>query len=181
MHRLAWCILFALAALGVACVGALSSCAVEPAPAVAALVTEPPWTIHTISSAYQGADGHALGDVDQDGDADIAVAWEQSARIAHQRSAVRHARPAGAGPYQAGALADVDGDGDLDAVTTPGEAAAPAGPRWFEAPTWTEHVIADAGGKWDELDLVDVDADGDLDVVSTEQVLGLGAVWLERP
>ncbi len=89
--------------------------------------------------------------------------------------------PASAGPYQAGALADVDGDGDLDAVTSPAESLAPAGLRWFEAPGWTERAITDGGGKWDEIDLVDVDADGDLDVVSTEQVLGLGAVWLERP
>lgn len=36
-HRLAWCLLAALAALGVACVGAISSCAVDPEPLLEAL------------------------------------------------------------------------------------------------------------------------------------------------
>lgn len=94
--------------------------------------------------------------------------------------------PWSAGPYQAGRLVDLDGDGWEDVVTTPGMVGgtpppASAGPRWFRGPDWTEMVVADGGGKWDEVDVWDVDADGDLDLVSTEQLLGGGVVWLEQP
>ncbi len=94
--------------------------------------------------------------------------------------------PWSAGPYHAGRLVDLDGDGWEDVVTTPGMVGgiappASAGPRWFRGPDWTEVVVADGGGKWDEVDVWDVDADGDLDLVSTEQLLGGGVVWLEQP
>jgi hypothetical protein len=58
------------------------------------------------------------------------------------------------------AVGDIDGDG-LDDVMVGSENSI--GVVWYQAPTWTRHVIG-AGGFTTDGELVDLDKDGDLDV-----------------
>lgn len=62
---------------------AIAACVdAAPAPAPATFIDpDIAWTPHTIYNGLVGADGHALGDVDGDGDLDALVAWEQSAKV----------------------------------------------------------------------------------------------------
>ena len=46
-----------------------------------AVVSNEPWVVHTIANDLRGADGHATADADHDGDADVAVVWEESSRV----------------------------------------------------------------------------------------------------
>jgi hypothetical protein len=74
-RRLAWCLLVALAALAAACIGSAVSCVDADDAAPAALLADPvqPWPRHTITAAYQGADGHVLFDANGDGLLDAAT------------------------------------------------------------------------------------------------------------
>ena len=40
-----------------------------------------PWKMHIIDDKYAGADGVHLMDIDQDGDLDAVVVWEEDAKL----------------------------------------------------------------------------------------------------
>ena len=177
-HRLAWCLLFALAALGVACVGAMSGCATEPSTSPAALDPATPWVRHTIYAGLIGADGHALGDVDHDGDIDVAVAWEQSARATVSLQPADATQPwptiqvATTQGCEAVALGDLDGDEHLDVVSVgQGKTVRVSfgnGDGTFAAAITV--AVASTLQQWMAVAVVDTDGDGDAEIVAGGRV-----------
>ncbi|MCH8192994.1 MAG: VCBS repeat-containing protein, partial [Planctomycetes bacterium] len=86
----------------------------------------PAWSVHVIDSGLSGGDGVRLLDVDDDGDLDLAVGWEQSGVVRLYLNpgpvaAVRSKWPAidcGPAPNVEDAMpADIDGDGRIDVVS----------------------------------------------------------------
>lgn len=151
----------------------LGACADAPGTTPMALDPAAPWVRHTIYAGLQGADGHALADVDGDGDLDAAVAWEQSAKVT---ISLQPADPTGPWPTTtlftvAGAedvaIADFDGDGALDVVGAGqgkkivvafghGDGTFGAGVT-LAAATGLQYYMA--------LAPVDTDGDGDVEIV----------------
>jgi len=112
--------------------------------------------------------GHAgldYGDIDGDGDQDIAysngwyrrdgAAWTWLQVAPNSFPGVSSAR-----------LGDMDNDGDLDLVMSAGHDGI--GVKYFENPSWTEHDIAPTLKNPECLDVADLDGDSDLDVVTCD-------------
>ena len=142
-----------------------------------------PWVRHTIASDLVGADGHALGDVDGDGDADIAVAWEESSRVTVY---ARPADPRGPWPLLASyahssaedvTLCDIDGDGWRDVVSA-GEDKRIRVARNLGG-TFAAPVIIGAATnvqQWTQLACADLDGDGALELVAGGRIASAGQV-----
>jgi hypothetical protein len=121
-------------------------------------------------------EGTALGDIDGDGDLDIAHngVWLENPLPAGGLSAPwpRHEFAPGA-PHDVGVLvADIDGDGRNDLVLAPSESAGRPF-VWYESATprtgpWTAHVIDPAVSYFHTFKAADMDGDGDLDLVTAE-------------
>lgn len=90
------------------------------------------WTRHTIDNNFIGADGVDLQDIDQDGDMDAVVGWEESGLvIAYENPGaeqVMHPWPAvnvNSDPdlkkVEDAKFADLDGDGSVDSVVSASE------------------------------------------------------------
>lgn len=155
----------------------------------------PAWPVHVIDSGLSGGDGVRLLDVDDDGDLDLAVGWEQSgvSRLYLNPGpvpAVRGRWPAidcGSAPNVEDAMpADMDGDGDLDAIVPSKD---PDRIDWYErldasGLNWTGHEIAFPPnmGKSKGVKIGDINLDGRLDFVlscaSARDPLS-GLVWME--
>jgi len=87
------------------------------------------WTMHTIESRLNGADGVDLFDIDGDGDIDALSSWEESAEVMlHENPGADNIREPWTGNRVSGGLtmrkvedaryADFSGDGKVDAVVT---------------------------------------------------------------
>jgi hypothetical protein len=72
--------------------------------------------------------------------------------------------------------ADLNGDGQTDFLATRGHGK---GVIWFQAPTWTEHVIHDSLQEPHSLVVVDMDGDGDMDA-ATCAYGDRRAMWFEN-
>jgi len=143
----------------------LTACA-SPAPTVttaAALDGAPGWTMHTITAPtvgagtpLRGADGVALGDVDDDGDLDVVTPWEQGDAIS---VALHPADPTEPWPTvivgtSVGAedaiFADVDHDGRLDVVSA-SEASKRICVHFQDPGAWTTVVVSAGAQRWMQL------------------------------
>jgi len=121
-----------------------------------------------------------FGDLDGDGDFDVAVGIDSGATLMYQntgsvtapvwtRNTVWETGIAGVGSRSVPALADLDGDGDLDLMigtevgTTLGyrNTGTSSLPQWTREATWD---IADIGSRTNP-ELVDLDNDGDFDLL----------------
>ncbi|HYD09659.1 MAG TPA: VCBS repeat-containing protein, partial [Acidimicrobiales bacterium] len=153
--------------------------AVVPAAPVAARTVD--WT-STSLGAHGGVRGMTAGDIDGDGDVDLAtadsadLAWYENQLGTWARRTLSSDGGGGTGDDDV-ALGDIDGDGDLDAVGA--WSASTADVRWYEnngtpaGGAWAPLVIATGGGQKVGVDVADVNRDGDLDVVVAASADGL--------
>lgn len=154
------------------------------------------WTFEIVDAAFDAALRALAGDIDGDGDADLAgvafgddgiggFAWWSRGAGVWARHVVAWPVPAA----RALALCDVDRDGDLDLI---GSACATAIDEvlWWENPTWAIHGVASDLGAWN-LEAADLDRDGDCDLLYgaladdwagwVENADGAGGSWTPRP
>ena len=133
------------------------------------------------------------GDLDQDGDLDVAVAvsafptirlfFQESPRIF---SAMATGVPLGGGftPYATEwiTLADVDLDGDLDIVGSDGFTQGRVTVVWQTAPGQFGGNVVSLGSLFDprQTRVVDIDGDNDLDILVADDALRVVALYLQK-
>jgi hypothetical protein len=142
---------------------------------------EVPWPIHLISTECE-EEGVAVGDIDGDGDPDIAATHADGGHVVWLENPGSLKGPwkmrvAGEGrPWMDRvALADLNGDGRPDIVAT--EERQDWKPDaliyWFEAPAdpkteeWKRHIVA-RHRSINSMDVADFDEDGRMDIVVAE-------------
>ncbi|MFO0982883.1 MAG: VCBS repeat-containing protein [Planctomycetota bacterium] len=158
------------------------------------------WQRTTIDASFDGANFVVTGDVDHDGDVDVASAARNGDEIAwwenlggQGQSWTKHSVVTGFDLAAGTDLADVDGDGDLDVL---GVAFNSNTIAWWEnadavGTTWTQHLVDTDFTFAIYVEGADVDRDGDIDLVGAahnqgeiswfENLDGKGTQWLEHP
>ena len=139
------------------------------------------WPIMRITTTTGGEQkAIGTGDLDNDGDLDIAVAagesqlqvdwWSNPADGTN--SWIRHGIGTAVASVKMIQVADVNGDGRRDVIVT--EDARPASVYWFEAPVdalggvWVRHTVAAGLEELDSMSGVDMNNDGMPDIVVGE-------------
>ncbi len=161
--------------------------------------TEPvhAWKRHTVGGTDREVMFLALGDVNQDGQIDIAttvkdgpITWFERVDSSGRKWTVHEVDlPAGTGSGKGIAIADVDLDGKNDLVYTCEHAEKKVGAGWLSAGqsvqnrNWRPTDISGTkhGIKFDLIQMLDLDGDGDLDLVTCEERDNLGVIWYENP
>ena len=146
----------------------------------------------------------AVGDIDQDGVGDFAIASGEEGKGKYHRKLIvllrtnRSGKPTyneiiidqPCGNFPKGvAILDLDGDPQQQEIlVTPKQ-----GPIWSasfrgdpsDPANWTATPIETPGAntrtKMDNVYLGDLDGDGDQDVITTEENSGWGVIWFENP
>ncbi|MGB5741214.1 MAG: DUF4347 domain-containing protein, partial [Sedimenticolaceae bacterium] len=139
----------------------------------------PGFTEHVITTNADGARTVVAGDLDGDGDIDVAsasyiddtIAWYQSDGAATP-GFTEHVVSTGALGAMSITIGDVDADGNQDLITA---SYADGKIAWFEndgavTPTFSENVISTSAAGARDVFVADMDGDGDLDVLSASFV-----------
>jgi len=145
------------------------------------------WVDHVVATGFTLAHGVSAGDIDVDGDIDIAVvgepqlSWWENLDGAGTMWAQRVVARGFLSGFSVEAV-DLDGDCDLDLVATAVEGDEIA---WWEntdvaGTVWEKHVLDNAYDGATELFAADVDGDGDLDVLGAAE-LADEITWWENP
>lgn len=139
------------------------------------------WPLHLISTENE-EEGIAVGDIDGDGDMDIAVVHadgHHAVWLENPGSIALNWKMHIVGESESWldriAIADLNGDGRLDIIATEErrDRILAATLNWFESPAdpkaekWTRHVIG-RHRSLNSMDLADFDGDGSIDVVVAE-------------
>lgn len=159
------------------------------------------WAMHIIDDSYEGADGVDLVDIDNDGDADAVVGWEESgALLLHENPGPARVRePWGhtlisggltVGKIEDARFADFDADGVVDAVVSATEKGSErVGIHWLLQP---QHAHSESAwqGAWLDPSLQylylkvavgQIDGHGARDIVAGSKAEGKagGLVWYQ--
>ncbi len=161
------------------------------------------WEMHVIDDSYSGADGVDIVDIDNDGDADAVVGWEESGMLLlHENPGPKLVRkPWGhtaisgglaVGKIEDARFADFDADGVVDAVVSATEKGSErVGVHWLAQPM-QPHSEGAWQGTWLDQSLPylylkvaigQIDGDGAKDIVAGSKTKGkAGAlVWYTAP
>jgi len=154
-------------------------------PQIPAVLKRPPWKRHVLDRGLAGADGVRTGDVDGDGDLDLAIGWEEAGTVrvyrnpGLSRQALTLSWPWMEFQNLAGVedahLSDLDGDGRPDLIVSQekgGEritvfwAPAEEGATW-DTSQWTRMEIpVSRGRQWMFSQCADLNGDGRMDLIA---------------
>jgi hypothetical protein len=162
-------------------------------PGVAAVRAHTQWKEHLIGLANREVMFADLGDLNNDGLTDVAIAvkpveialyLQQPGRRWQEQILRLHADRLG--DAKAVKIADLNGDKRADLLFTCENATGEReGALWLEQQpnrSWRQHNLGGPEGvKFDLLQTLDLDQDVDLDVVTCEERDLLGLIWYENP
>ena len=139
------------------------------------------FTSHQVDEGKESHEGAQVFDLDQDGDLDIvSIAYDAPQYVHLWRNDAAPTVPfehviidgSLTGYLDCKAAGDIDGDLLPDVVVGTDTQLV-----WYEAPAWTQHVIAPGANFTTDMQVADVDGDGDLDVVVPEYDIGQIEWW----
>lgn len=158
------------------------------------------WPEHSICGQNSEVMFLSLGDLDNDGDTDLAVATRDGPILIARRQDTGGtkwieetvAMPPRAGTGKGVAIADLNQDGLVDLAVTCENASGKHGVFLMRGPLsgtamesatrQFEEISGDSRGvKFDLIQLLDLDQDGDLDLLTCEERDNLGVIWYENP
>ncbi|MCB1095574.1 MAG: VCBS repeat-containing protein [Verrucomicrobiae bacterium] len=151
------------------------------------------WPRHDIGGSDHEILFIAHGDLDQDGQLDVAASAKEKLmwfrRTEDTWKPHEIPLPSGVGTGKSVAICDVNADGKNDLVfsceNARGELSGMRWMSWEASPItgpWSNHEIAGSHGiKFDRVVPHDIDGDGDLDMICCEERANLGVIWYENP
>lgn len=151
------------------------------------------WPEHEVGARESEVMFITTGDLDGDGDRDIAAAVKPRDIVLLLREDQQGAQwrtetvtfSDSYGTSKAVRIADIDQDGQPDLAVTCEQAETTSGVFWLSRNadgTWRDHDIAGAPGiKYDLIEPIDLDGDGDLDIVTCEEREIDAVIWYENP